>query len=91
MGIKVSTESREPMKGKVKKKRSTGGRKKRRVQHPIQERSPNDQATGGYDPDHYPGKGPLTVGTAPIHSTNSSKAGIQTGIDLGHVKRRESL
>lgn len=58
------------------------GPKGQRVEHPIEQRSPNNQATGGYDPEDYHGSGPIPVGTAPIHPESPAAPGLPMGVDL---------
>ena len=56
------------------KERLIGGRKP--VERPLDQRSPNDQASGGGDLEDYPGSGPLPVGEAPIHAMKKGHEGI---------------
>ncbi|OQW37265.1 MAG: hypothetical protein A4E19_13960 [Nitrospira sp. SG-bin1] len=58
------------------------GPKGRRVDHSIDQRSPTDQATGGYDPEDYHGSGPILVGHAPVHGEEPGASGIPVGVDL---------
>jgi hypothetical protein len=55
-----------------------GGRK--RVEQPVEERSPHNQAMGSKDPDDYPISGPLPIGNAPVHQTKKGQEGIPTGV-----------
>jgi hypothetical protein len=61
---------------------SGAGPKGRRVQNPIEQRSPNNQATGGYDPEDYHGSGPVPVGEAPVHPQSPGAPSIPMGVDL---------
>jgi hypothetical protein len=53
-----------------------------RVQNPIEQRSPNNQATGGYDPEDYHGSGPVPVGEAPVHPQSPATPSIPMGVGL---------
>ena len=53
-----------------------------RVQDSIQERSANDQASGGRDFEDYPGSGRVPVGDAPVHAMNETVEGPEVGVDL---------
>lgn len=54
--------------------------KGQRVNNPIEQRSPNNQAIGGYDTDDYHGSGPVPVGNAPVHSAQTGESNIPIGI-----------
>jgi hypothetical protein len=56
------------------KERLIGGRKP--VDQPVDQRSPNNQAMGGSDPEDYPSSGPLPVGEAPVHAMKKGQEGI---------------
>jgi len=70
---------RKPLSGT----RAGAGPKGRRVKNPIEQRSPRDQGTGGYDPDDYHGSGPIPVGNAP-HSGHREESDIPIGIGSDH-------
>ncbi|WHZ25858.1 MAG: hypothetical protein OJF51_000653 [Nitrospira sp.] len=61
--------------------RPGAGPKGRRVRNPIEERSPRNQATGGYDPEDYHGSGPLPVGNAPVHPQQTGGSSIPIGAE----------
>ena len=61
--------------------RPGAGPKGRRVRNPIEQRSPRNQATGGYDPEDYHGSGPLPVGNAPVHPQQAGSSGIPIGVE----------
>ncbi len=61
---------------------SGAGPKGQRVRNPIEQRSPNNQATGGYDPEDYHGSGPVPVGEAPVHPQSPAAPSIPMGVDL---------
>jgi len=65
-----------------KKPLSDAHPKRRRVSNPIEQRSPRNQATGGYDPDDYHGSGPIPVGNASVHSGRTGESDIPIGIGL---------
>ncbi|ALA59180.1 hypothetical protein [Nitrospira moscoviensis] len=67
---------------KRQRRRAGAGPKGRRVKHPIEQRSPNHQATGGYDPDDYHGSGPVPVGHAPVHAEREAAPRIPMGVDM---------
>lgn len=46
----------------------------------VEQRSPNDQSSGGYDPEDYHAEGPVPVGNAAIHPSTSTAAGILAGV-----------
>ncbi|HEU4684936.1 MAG TPA: hypothetical protein VFS39_10585 [Nitrospira sp.] len=54
----------------------------RAIAQPTEERSRNDQAMGGYDPEDYPGSGPVPVGHGPVRSEREGDS-IPTGIESG--------
>ena len=60
------------------KERLIGGRKQ--VEQPLDERSPNNRAMGGKDPEDYPGSGRLPVGEAPVHATRKGQDGMSERI-----------
>jgi len=68
---------------------STGaGPKGQAIQNPIEQRSPNNLATGGYDPEDYHGSGPIPVGNAPVHGAEQGTPGIPIGVDLDENPER---
>lgn len=60
--------------------RSTTRSQNKAVSDPVEQRSPNDRSTGGYDPEDYHAERPVPVGNAPIHSSTPVAEGIPTGI-----------
>jgi hypothetical protein len=65
-----------------RKGRTNAGPEHRRIEEPIEERSPNNQTTGGWDPEDYPGSGPLPVGQATVHPTRDSSSSIPAGVTV---------
>jgi hypothetical protein len=67
-----------------RKRTSAGsaGPKGRKVRHPLDERSPADRGTGGYDPDDYHGRGPVPIGNAAVHPTRRPGSEIEAGIEM---------
>lgn len=62
-------------------KRQSGGKpeidalgKKQPLADPVEERSPNDQARGGYDVEDYHANGPVPVGHAPVRPSEPNKS-----------------
>jgi len=49
----------------------------------VDQRGPNDQALGGFDPDALPGKRPAPVGHAPVHPSRPTTPDVRIGVDLG--------
>lgn len=47
---------------------------------PVEQRSPNDQSLGGYDPEDYHAEEPVPVGNAPIHPSEHPTPGISAGV-----------
>ncbi|HJT19546.1 MAG TPA: hypothetical protein VJ746_03695 [Nitrospira sp.] len=62
------------------------GLKGRRVRQPIEERSPNNQAAGEYDPDDAYGWGPIPVGHAPVRPQRAGPS-----IPVGVVVEQDSV
>lgn len=61
---------------------SDAGPTGQRVGNPIEQRSPNDRGTGGYDPEDYHGSGPIPLGNAPVHREEPGSPSIPIGVDL---------
>jgi hypothetical protein len=45
----------------------------------VEQRSQNDQSSGGYDPEDYHAEGPVPVGNSPIHPSKPLAHGIPEG------------
>ena len=58
------------------------GRTGQRIEQPIEERSPNNQSSGGKDFEDYPGGGPVPVGEAPVHQMQNPGGGMPMGVDV---------
>jgi hypothetical protein len=56
-----------------------------KLSQPVEQRSPNDQASGGYDPEDYHAEGPVPVGHSAIHQSHSTASGILGGVTAAGI------
>ncbi len=75
----------------AKQRSSEAGPKGRRVKTPLEECSPNDQASGGDDPEDYHGDGPIPIGHAPVHEERPQQPGIPIGIQQPAVTQKKRV